>query len=509
MNTRQSIILLIAVMALVFSCDSPGNNYYLDSIEGNDSNDGSSPGKAWQTLEKAGQGIYLPGDHILLRGGQTFNGSLILECVSGSEGLPVVISSFGTGRATISSGDSAAVSVSRSSFTDVKNLICRGSGRLDGNRASGVDMTHNSNLNIDNIDVAGYLHSGITVRGGSDIRITNVYAHENGFCGIHVTGIRGDGEQQENRVRNVYVGYSVAENNPGSPAITNNHSGNGILLGRVNNGLIEYCEAFNNGWDMPRPGNGPVGIWAHDSDSVIIQYSFSHNNKTSENGHDGGGFDFDGGMTNSIMQYNMSAFNEGSGYGIYQYRTAGLWDNNIVRYNISYHDGIKNSQSGIHVWVDMNADNQMSNFHAYNNTVINKYGYGVNFTPGHYENFIFENNIFMVMEKSEQFIGGDFTGASFDRNNYHNTWHAGAGLTQPAVRLDVNPVLSDPQLLIPPDEAFREYNAATINSIPFFILHPGSPAIRSGKRIAGNGGKDYWGNVLPADENPNIGACGK
>lgn len=534
MNYLKSLTLLIAIMALVYSCNRPGNNYYIDSLKGNDSNDGLSPGKAWQTLEKASQGTYQAGDKILLKGGQIFNGSLVLESISGSAGLPIVISSYGEGRAIISSGDSVAVSVSHSNFIDIKDLICRGSGRLYGNYASGLDLTLNSNLNVDNIDVAGYLQSGITVRGGSDIRITNVYAHENGYAGIHVFGIREvrdqqesapwlmpsqsattstdigkAGKQQETRVRNVYIGYSVAENNPGSPAVTNNHSGNGILIGRVNNGLIEYCEAFNNGWDMPREGNGPVGIWAHDSDSIIIQYCFSHNNKTSERGVDGGGFDFDGGMTNSIMQYNMSAFNEGAGYGIYQYREAGVWDNNIVRYNISYHDGIKNSQCGIHVWIDYKAANQMSNFHAYNNTVINKYGYGVNFTPGHYENFIFENNIFVVKDRADEFIGGNFTGASFDRNVFYNTYHSREGLPQPALRLDENPLVSDPLLLIPPDGAFSEYNATNINSFPFFKLQSGSPASRSGNRIVDNGGRDYWGNILPAEGRPNIGAYGK
>ena len=138
--------------------------------------------------------------------------------------------------------------------------------------------------------------------GGKNLRVTNVYAHDNGFSGINVEsdgqdsgGLEGSGAKS---FRNLYIANCVADNNPGCPEVKNNHSGNGILIGGVTNGTIEFCEAMNNGWDMPREGNGPVGIWAYQSDSITIQYCYSHDNKTSEIGKDGGGFDFDGGITN-------------------------------------------------------------------------------------------------------------------------------------------------------------------------------------------------------------------
>ena len=89
--------------------------------------------------------------------------------------------------------------------------------------------------------------------------------------------------------------------------------------------MVEYCEAMENGWDMPRPGNGPVGIWGYEADHLTIQYCYSHDNKTSPNGYDGGRFDFDGGITNSVMQYNLSMNNEGAGYGLFQFGGAGAW----------------------------------------------------------------------------------------------------------------------------------------------------------------------------------------
>lgn len=493
---------------LFLSGYSFGAIYYIDAIDGNDNRDGLSPQNAWQTLEKASKGDYQAGDKILLKGGQTFTGSLILNSVSGQPGSPILISSFGGERAIISSGDSAAVLANNCDFMVVKNLVCIGSGRLSGNYASGIDFRQCRNLIIDSIDVSGYLYSGINTKGGSDIRITNVYSHENGSCGINVSaGSSGNDNSQKSVLRNVYIGYSVAENNPGCPAIKNNHSGNGILVGGVTNATIEYCEAMNNGWDMPREGNGPVGIWIYMSDSVVIQHCYSHHNKTSTKGADGGGFDFDGGVTNSILQYNFSMYNEGAGYGMFQYAGAKVWNNNIVRYNISYHDGVKNGQSGIFMWCDPAAI-PMKNLHAYNNTVVNKYGHGVNFLPGKYENFVFENNIFLVTDSTDEFTGGEFTGALFDQNLYWNSFHAQSDLEQPKIRLDANPALADPLILMPSSDALEKLNPKTINTIAYFKLKPESPALKAGKLIENSGEKDFWGDKVTDKVNPNLGADG-
>ncbi len=507
MNKSKLIIFLISLLFL--SGKTFGAIYYVDANTGNDNQDGLSPKTAWQSLDKACKGVYQAGDKILLKGGQTFQGSLKMRSVSGQPSSPIVISSFGDGRAIIFSGDSAALFVENCNFLVVRNLICKGTGRLNGNNASGIDFRNCRNFIIDSIDVSSYLYSGINATGGRDIRITNVIAHDNGFCGIHITSDgSGRDESPDKSVHNVYIGYSVAENNPGCPAIKDNHSGNGILVGGVTNALIEYCEAMNNGWDMPRGGNGPVGIWVYMSDSVIIQHCYSHHNKTSPKGHDGGGFDFDGGVTNSILQYNFSMYNQGAGYGMFQYADAKLWNNNIVRYNISLHDGVKHGQSGIFMWCDPAAI-QMKNLHAYNNTIVNKYGHGVNFLPGHYENFVFENNIFLVTDSTDEFTAGEFTGALFDRNLYWNSFHAQSGLKQPKVRLDANPIIADPLILVPSSDSLENLNSKKINSIAYFKLKPESPAAKAGKSIENIGGIDYWGNPLQTTGKLNIGADGK
>ncbi len=55
----------------------------------------------------------------------------------------------------------------------------------------------------------------------------------------------------------------------------------------------------------------------------------------------GAGFDFDGGCTNSTLQYNYSHDNYGAGYLLAQFDNAPLMKNITIRYNISENDGRK------------------------------------------------------------------------------------------------------------------------------------------------------------------------
>jgi hypothetical protein len=387
---------------------------------GNDANTGTLD-KPFKTIERV-NALALKADFsVLFAGGQTFDGNLKFKGLAGTKEQPILIGTFGKGRATINGGAGNSVWIDSCSWLQIKNLKVVGDGRLSGNKGSGIELRHVQNCTIDSLEASGFLWSGVKALGGKNLKITNVYAHDNGFSGINVEsdgkdagGLEGSGGKT---FRNVYIANCIAENNPGCPVVKNNHSGNGILIGGVTNGMIEYCEAMNNGWDMPRDGNGPVGIWAYQSDSVTIQYCYSHHNKTSATGKDGGGFDFDGGITNSVMQYNYSAHNEGAGYGIFQYAGATTWANNTIRYNTSYNDGSKNGKCGILMWCDPSAV-PMKGFKAYKNTIVNDQGYCLNFEPGNYPDFIFENNSFSLTVPSDRFIGGTFTGAIFRQNSY-------------------------------------------------------------------------------------------
>jgi hypothetical protein len=66
-------ILLIAMMAKGINCEAA--TYYVDSVAGDDTNSGTSPSAAWQTVSKVMNELsgLEPGDAVLFKGGDIWN----------------------------------------------------------------------------------------------------------------------------------------------------------------------------------------------------------------------------------------------------------------------------------------------------------------------------------------------------------------------------------------------------------------------------------------------------
>ena len=487
---------------------------YHVSPRGDDAHPGTAT-QPWRTLAKVNATSFQPGDRILLEGGQTFAGPLELgQDDRGTPAQNVVVTSYGPGRAVIDGGNGRAISIDGCDHLLVQDLRLVGAGRKSGNTEHGLYLARSTGSTVNRVEVSGFRRAGVYVTGSQDIRITHVYAHDNGFAGIHSGG---------DRSRNLYIGHSLAENNPGDPAVRKNHSGNGIVLGHVDGALIERSEARYNGWDMPWTGNGPVGIWAHDADRVIIQYCISHHNRSTA--LDGGGFDFDGGMTNSILQYNYSHNNFGSGYLICQYEGAPRFANNVIRYNISQDDGLFDHNAGIFVWV---GGVEMESTLVHNNTIWNSkgaaVGYGISKKyAANLPRITFYNNLFIsqgpqIFNRTEQ-VGllGEFQGNLYwsvgergFRAGPHTAldqWAAALGqetLGGRLVGLFADPLLrrSGPALLTDPRK---------LHTLEEFRLLPGSPAMGAGLDLRKQfgidpGPTDFFGNPLPAEVPLSIGA---
>ncbi|MHC4480026.1 MAG: right-handed parallel beta-helix repeat-containing protein [Planctomycetota bacterium] len=499
------LALLFVVVAL--ACLTPLSNprdYYV-SPGGDDENPGTADAP-WRTIARLNEADLEPGDRVLLEGGRTFSGSIALgPDDSGTEGSPVVLTSYGEGRASVDAGDGAALSAEQCSHLLVQNLDFTGSGRKDGNTRSGIRISGGEAVELDHLEVSGFQKSGLEVERCRNVRITHVYAHDNGFAGISVGGHRREWSED------IYIGHCVAENNPGDPTNLTNHSGNGIVVGNVTGCLIEYCEAMENGWDMPREGNGPVGIWAWNADRVIIQFCIAHDNKSP--GYDGGGFDFDGGVTNSILQYNLSYNNVGPGYFLCQYGGAPTWKNNVVRYNISQNDGSKAQNCGIMVW----NNEGMSDALIYNNTVYHGTGAAVGFENGTAPGMVFRNNIFI--SGTELIIGGSEKGRlegnlywavgeegfSVDGCRSFEEWVEKTGQERADGKVVGRYV--DPMLVGMGEATLTD--PRKLGELKEYRLRPGSPCVGAGVPVEDNGGRDFWGNELPESGLPSMGACEK
>jgi hypothetical protein len=191
--------------------------------------------------------------------------------------------------------------------------------------------------------------------------------------------------------------------------------------------LIDSCTATDNGWDMPRIGNGPVGIWCYEADSVTIQHCIAYRNKTSPGAADGGGFDFDGGTTHSVIQYCLSYGNQGSGYCIFQYWGASAWHDNVIRYNVSENDGtVSDSRAGIYVWNASRDSNQFYNCHIYNNTVFSAREAAISYSEyGERRGFRWSENIFMG---GDSLLRGNPGADRFEGNDWWCAHRQGPGL---------------------------------------------------------------------------------
>ncbi|MCE2401512.1 right-handed parallel beta-helix repeat-containing protein [Candidatus Poribacteria bacterium] len=354
-------------------------DYYISPF-GDDSNAGISTKQPWQSIERVNVTRLQWGDSVWFHANQTFKGNLTLsESDVHTLDKPITFGSYGDGKATINAGTGAGLFAKNRGGVEIINLNFVGAAQ---NTSSGIWFANTlpehkklKHIRIERVDVSGFKHAGIRIAaqpidggwcGFSDVKITHTNVHDNGDAGISSIGAWNP-EETEYSHTNIYVGKCRAYRNLGIPG-KGSHSGNGIVLAQVDGATIEHCEAYENGKLNDCEVGGPVGIWTWDSNRVLIQFNKSHHNRTGSS-KDGGGFDLDGGVRNSIVQYNYSHDNDGAGYLLAQFEGAKVFHNNVIRYNMSKNDGRKNSYGGIHFW-STGANGGIRNTTIYRNTII-------------------------------------------------------------------------------------------------------------------------------------------
>jgi hypothetical protein len=520
-----------------------GTDYFINKT-GNDSLAGTSPQAAWRTIARINTMNFEPGDRILFEGGHAFSGELLFTAEdSGTPTNPVIVSSYGAGKATINSDTSRAINVYNCNGFKISKLNFIGCGREDASGNSGIYFyTDDSTgtmlqfIQIDSVEVSGYHKAGIEIGAGHasnsgfrDVRITHTSVHDNGDKGIVVWGYFASthvGWSHEN----VYIGYCKAFNNPGIPG-KKGHTGNGILISGVNGAVVEYCEAYNNGALNSGPEGGPIGIWAWDANDVKIQFCESHHNKTNNN-KDGGGFDLDGGVTNSVMQYNYSHDNAGAGYGLYQFNGAREFNNNTVRYNISENDGLVGDYGAIQFWAT-NSNGGIRNTKVYHNTLYvseNTTGAGIadiNIGATYIFNTEIYNNIIVTAAGKRAVDIPHSSGGWYFKGNCYwsdgstieikwddqvytglNSWRSATGQEKSGsaeVGMEIDPKLACP------GKGATIGDPVKLASLSAYRLQPDSPVIDKALDLEQNfgitvGTHDFFGILLPQFNGFDIGA---
>ncbi|GHG07326.1 hypothetical protein GCM10018791_20110 [Streptomyces zaomyceticus] len=369
-TSRAAAGVSAAVLLLLTGCDVPGVyrparpatggpfTFYV-SPDGDDENDGMSPERAWRTLDHANSARFRPGDRLRLEGGERFAGTITLdEGEAGSGTKPVVIESYGAGRATIAPRGTSGITVRNTAGVEIRGI------KLVGDRTSrreGVGIALRNNLpgtrrldhvRITNVEASGF-QNGISVGadegadvGYSDVRITDVSVHDNLETGLVVYGPEFRAERPAYAHSGLRIEGVKAYANTGDPKSVERNTGSGISLGSVLDAKVVRSVAHDNGARSAADAvEGPEGIWVYDSSRVVLERNKSYRNRTGSR-VDGGGFGLDNNVSSSVMQYNLAYGNDGPGFLVYSGKPTGAHKNNIVRFNMSWDDARKLPEYG-------------------------------------------------------------------------------------------------------------------------------------------------------------------
>lgn len=441
----QWMLVVLAALAVTSTNQITLAASYYFSGGGNDALGDGSLASPWKSIAKFNTLDLNPGDNALFRAGDVFTGKMFLDAAdSGASATgqfiaPVRIGSYGaTGSVSrariVSPINSEAFQAYNNGGIELSDLEFASGGMSGSTRVNGVqflsDKSVSASLNsyqhirIKNVASHGFGLNGLQVWahvnvGYNDVQVTGSEFYDNGYSGVYVGGTQWHGQYHTN----VVVDDVVARNNPGFASTSLPYTGHGILVAQTNGGVIQNSVANDNGQVH---GNGNFGFFTYGSNNVVIQGNLAYGNR-SPGGYDGGGFDIDGGATNSIVQYNHSYDNDGAGMLLAQFDGSDPMANNVFRYNLSVNDG-RDGYGGITVW-GFNATQLAKSAVFHNNTVVvdrnvapNSKGVVMFFGPNHTDIDLINNAL--VALNGATLIAGDTTTAksSIVGNAY---WTAG------------------------------------------------------------------------------------
>jgi hypothetical protein len=333
-------------------------------------------------LTRANQQSYRAGDLLLLKRGGLWAGPGFRANGNGRTDAPITLADYGSAQLPPPRLDGVgahepAVLLQNVQFWTVRNLDLTQHGQspqaLDPNNEKGKDADQYSDeymravVHVLGLAPPGAANCGeeCTVRG---IRLENLRVHDGSWNGIYVSG--GFYQLRTGRfgtVDHVVIqGVESFNHHKAGVEITctyyqtpiyatsniwvldsslHDNGGDGVMVGPVQNGLLEGNVCAYNG----RLRNARVGCWTWDSENTVIQFNESHHNMTpltDNKARDGAGFDLDLGTENGVIQYNWSHDNQGEGFLVLAWPVGfgfsrGESHNALLRYNLSERDGKK------------------------------------------------------------------------------------------------------------------------------------------------------------------------
>jgi hypothetical protein len=372
--------IVVVLFSLCVCTMMHGETYYVDAQTGDDDHSGLSSSDAWKTLRQVNITTFRPGDTILFRTGQEWEGMLYPRG-SGAEGRPIVISGYGSGRRPKIHGGHAdpvdfegirtiqTVLLYNQQYwvisdLEITNMPDNVIGNFDDNgdeRRRGIFVVASDTGELRSITIKNnYVHhvkgddskdfhgSGgimLSVLGKKKPSFFNgVYILDNRVYMVNRTGI-GVSSYWQRRPRSSVYPYSWVDEMGTYRANLNvvirgndleSIGGDGIVPQTSFKALMEYNKV--DGAASRSEGHN-VGLWAWNSDSVLIQHNEVCNTRSVR---DGMAFDCDAYSVGHVYQYNFSHNNKG-GFMLFHGHTYTVPEaqnmGHVIRFNISLNDG--------------------------------------------------------------------------------------------------------------------------------------------------------------------------
>lgn len=486
-----SVLIVFSVSPLVFAANT-GTTYYVDSINGDDSNSGTSESSAWKTIEKASSAEYVPGDSILFKAGGYFTGTFT-AAGNGTSQNPITIGAYSDvdalGKPMLTSVDeNAVIRINDVSYWTVSGLDISAPDGMgvyitcEQSKMNGITVENCSFHDVfkqRSPSQVKHLHASIgiyTVGSGllSDVILRNIDIKDCGY------GIWSDGNNIEYPWADEYYvspEESYAQNLLYENITMNNVYYDGFAIGSVNNLTIRNCALINTAiyedfYTAP--------TWMHHAKNVLIE---NCEIAGSTNTMDGMALDFDGWTTDSTYQYIYSHDNVRFIQNcVYDDDTQNR--NCTVRYCLSVNDnkGLNN----VSQMLGENAYVGMDNFKFYNNTIVDggKYDFSCLL------NSTIANNIFISNKKLGEI--------QIARNTSMSGVHKFDGTITNNCFVDyaIPPMAKNNAMSVP------GFTGGDIYDINSYKLSASSPLIGGGIQAENDMGEhDFYGNELTDTHN--------
>jgi len=511
------------------------NIFYVDSRNGNDNNDGSSPDAAWKTLTKASEHTFKSGSRLLLKRGERFAGTLLFK----SEGTddPVVIGAWPEND-TLSplpvidaKGYLAGIQITNAGNLEISNIeIVSDAGVPQEDvalkkrygikiMASGGYVSKNIKLRDLNIH---HIFSSKNIPGGGQNPTSNtgmgIYISSDGTssfkdiliesCSIGMTGHTAIKVRSAATDTSLYVHDLKILNNR-----LKDIGGPGIQPGKCINVLVKGNVTDHTGsLADPRMHGRGSGIWPWHCNNVLIEHNsfmYAHGKMDSHGAH------IDHHCHDVVIQYNMSIENGGGFVEI-------LGDNHncSYRYNISINDGWRKkgvdgaARDGEILFISNYTGKNVEkkgpyNCYVYNNTIYVRDDiltgfYLANTTKG----LLVANNIFCIEGETHTTVrkGSSVPGETPQNVFFVNNLYKKTGtLPDDFPVQDSIPQFGDPGFANPGGYAREDYlpsNASIVKDRGIVISK--LPGDNIGLKIGLKVKKDFFGNEITGD--PDIGA---